>query len=506
MRARFSRNIWVFNMALFCLLLGSLATSFVWVGCNAGGSALHARSVNESILDDKEALQAATAVQRLFRNIAKSVGPAVVSINVVQNVAQNNPYNDLFRDDFFRHFFGDRAPQQQQQPQQRRRSVSAGSGFIIDKDGHILSNLHVVQQASEITVSMIDGTEYKARLVGSDRHTDIALLKIDAPKNIPFVALGDSDELEVGDWTIAIGNPFNLPGTFTVGVVSAKSRGDQVGAPFQNFIQTDTAINPGNSGGPLVNVRGEVVGINTMIYTRTGGSLGIGFAIPVNTAKSVVSGILKDGKFERGYIGIYPAAIDDKMRTALRLPADTGVMVNSVIENGPAAKAGMKDGDVILEIDGKKITSVSQLMRVVADIPAGKAVPIVVQREWKKVNLRITVVNRPEEEELAKKEEPKQEESGVWLGLRVVALNQVNPAQLGRLGIAANEGGVLINGFAPNAPESDLTAGDLIKEINYVTINTLDDFTKFVRAEASKKSFIFKVKRQGQTIYVAVNL
>ena len=496
---RFSRNIWIFNLALFCLLLGSLATSFVWAGCNGGGHVLLAKSVNESILNDKEALQAATSVQRLFRNVAKAVGPAVVSINVVQNIAQNNPYNDLFGDDFFRHFF---TPQQ---PQQRRRSVSAGSGFIIDEKGHILSNLHVVQQASEITVIMPDGKEYKAKLVGSDKHTDIALLKIDAPKNIPYVALGDSDELEVGDWTIAIGNPFNLPGTFTVGVVSAKSRGDAVGAPYQNFIQTDTAINPGNSGGPLVNVKGEVVGINTMIYSRTGGSLGIGFAIPVNTVKSVVAAILKGGKFERGYVGIYPAAIDDKMRTALKLPAETGVIVNSVVENGPAAKAGMKDGDVVLEIDGKKITSVPQLMRIVAEIPAGKSVPFVVQREWKKLTLNIAVVNRPDEEEEDKKEESKQEESKEWLGLRVVPLGQVNPAQLRRLGLTAGEGGVLISGFAQNAPESDLAAGDLIKEINYVAINTMDDFNKFIRTKASEKSFIFKIKRQGQSLFVAVN-
>jgi len=498
-RIRFSRNIGFINIILFALLLGSFTTSLVWAGCNGGAhNAIHAKSANETILDDKEGLQAATAVQRVFRNIAKSVGPAVVSINVVQNAVQGNPY-DGFGDDFFRFFFGDREPQ-------RRRSVTAGSGFIIDEKGYILSNFHVVRQASEITVIMLNGSEYKAKLVGSDSASDIALLKIEGSAAFPTVALGDSDELEVGDWTIAIGNPFNLPGTFTVGVVSAKSRGEQLDAPYQNFIQTDTAINPGNSGGPLVNIRGEVVGINTMIYTRTGGSLGIGFAVPVNIAKDVVAAILKDGKFERGYIGIYPGAIDEKMRAALKLPAETGVIVNSVIENGPAAKAGMKDGDVILEIDGKKITSVPQLKRLIADIPAGKSVPFVVQREWKKVTLNISITSRPAEEEEVKKEEGKQGESKEWLGLKVAPLGTVNPAQLRRMGIVPNEPGVLITGFAPNASETDLAVGDLIKEINYAPINTMDDFNRFIRAEGSKKSFIFKIKRQGEMRYIAVNM
>jgi len=505
---RFSRTIGIFNVVLFSLLIGSLATSLVWAGgCNGGVRTIHAKSGNESILDDKEALGAAQAVQRAFRNIAKSVGPAVVSINVKQTVTQRapNPYERFYGDDFFRYFFGEREPQQ-------RQNTTVGSGFVIDKEGYILSNLHVVNQASEITVIMIDGAEYKAKLVGSDRLADIALLKIDAPDTIPYVTLGDSDEIEVGDWTIAIGNPFNLPGTFTVGVVSAHSRDQRVSvgrnASYQqNFIQTDTAINPGNSGGPLVNIKGEVVGINTMIYTQSGGSLGIGFAIPINTAKAIVAAIRKDGKFERGYIGVELAAIDEKMRTALKLPADTGALVNRVMENGPAAKAGMKDGDVILEAGGTKITSVTQLMRIVAELPIGKSASFAVQREWKKVNLSITPVKRPDEEEIGKKEEEKQQEEGKeWLGLKVVSLGAVNPAQLRRFEIAANEGGVLITGFAKNAPETDLDVGDLIKEINGVTINTMDDFNKFIQSESSKKSFIFRIKRQGQYLYTAVNL
>jgi len=476
----------------------------VWSGCDGNSHTLSAKTANETVLGDKEALNAALAMQRAFRNIAKSVGPAVVSVNVVQTVAQGNPYNELFGDDLFRYFFGDRG-QGQQRPQQRRKSVSAGSGFIIDKKGYILSNFHVVKQASEITVVLIDGREFKATVVGTDSATDIALLKIDPSGEIPVVALGDSDKLEVGDWTIAIGNPFNLPGTFTVGVVSAKSRGDQIGAPYQNFIQTDTAINPGNSGGPLVNISGEVVGINTMIYTRTGGSLGIGFAIPVNIAKNVVSSLIKDGKFERGYIGIYPGPIDDGMRTALKLPKESGVIVNSVIADGPAARAGMKDGDVILAIDGQDIISVPQLMRIVAEVPAGKTVPFVIQRQWQKMTLQITVVKRPDDEKLSRKEDTPQSETAAWLGMQIAPVSSINPLQLRRLGIDPNETGVVITGFSENAPESELAPGDLIKEINYVAINSIDDYRRFVEANKGKKSFIFKVKRQGQMLWVGMN-
>ena len=494
----------VFHLVLASLLLGSLVTTLVWTGCDSNRHGLSAKTANETVLSDKEALAAAVSMQRAFRNIAKSVGPAVVSVNVVQTIAQRNPYNELFGDDLFRYFFGDREQERAPQ-QQRRKSISAGSGFIIDKKGYILSNFHVVRQASEITVVLIDGREFKATVVGTDSATDIALLKIDPSGDIPLVALGDSDKLEVGDWTIAIGNPFNLPGTFTVGVVSAKSRGDQIGAPYQNFIQTDTAINPGNSGGPLVNISGEVVGINTMIYTRTGGSLGIGFAIPINIAKKVVSSLIKDGKFERGYIGIYPGPIDDGMRTALKLPRDAGVIVNSVIADGPAARAGMKDGDVILEIDGKKITSVPQLMRIVAEVQAGQTVPFVVQRQWQKLTVQVTVVKRPDDEQLSKKQDSKQEESQEWLGLKVVPVGSVNPVQLRRLGVQPNETGVLVIGFSKDAPESDLAPGDLIKEINYVAINTIEDFQRFAVANRDKKSFIFKVKRQGQLAWVGIN-
>lgn len=492
----------IFHLVLTSLLVGSLVTTLAWSGCDSGRHGLSARTANETVLADKEALAAAVSMQRAFRNIAKSVGPAVVSINVVQTIAQRNPYNELFGDDLFRYFFGDRerAPQQP-----RRKSISAGSGFVIDEKGYILSNLHVVKQASEITVVLIDGREFKATVVGTDSATDIALLKIDPAGDIPLVALGDSDKLEVGDWTIAIGNPFNLPGTFTVGVVSAKSRGDQIGAPYQNFIQTDTAINPGNSGGPLVNINGEVVGINTMIYTRTGGSLGIGFAIPINIAKRVVSSLIKEGKFERGYIGIYPGPIDDAMRTALKLPRESGVLVNSVIADGPAAKAGMKDGDVILEIDGKKISSVPQLMRIVAEFQAGQTIPFTIQRQWKKLTIRVTVVKRPDDEELSKKQETKQTETQAWLGLKVAPVSSVNALQLRRLGIQPNESGVLVVGFSKDAPESDLAPGDLIKEINYVAINTLQDFQRFAAANQDKKSFVFKVKRQGQMTWVGIN-
>lgn len=496
---RSKRLLWV-NLSLVSFLIGSLITTAVYVGCVDKQTGIHAAKTSNPVLDDSEAIRAATAMQRAFRNIARFVGPAVVSINATKVVTYRNPYNRLFQDDFFRHFFGDRYPQRQQQ---QRRTPTLGSGFVIDEKGYIITNHHVIQQADEITVIFSDGRRFKAKVIGSDKETDLALLKIEPKGKIPVVRLGDSDKLEVGDWVVAIGNPFNLPNTFTAGIVSAKSRGDRVGMPYQNFIQTDTAINPGNSGGPLVNIRGEVVGINTMIYTRTGGSLGIGFAIPVNISKSVVQSLIKNGKFERGYLGIYPGKIDEKMRRILKLDADTGVIVNSVVSGGPGEKAGLKAGDVILSIDGKKITSVSQLMRLVATLPIGKKVKLEVQRKWQKTTVQLEIGKRPGETAAAGNNGSEQG-GDLWLGMKVVPVSSLNALQLRRLRIDPDEGGVVITGLTDDAPDSELQPGTVIRAINYVPVKTLQDYRNFIKQHGKGSEFLFEVVQQGMKRFIAV--
>lgn len=495
-----SKRIFWINLSLVSFLIGSLLTTAVYVGCDQKRTGIQAAAKANPVLDDNEAIKAATAMQRAFRNIAKHVGPAVVSINATKMVTYRNPYNRLFHDDFFRHFFGNR----HRGRMQRKKTPTLGSGFVIDEKGYVITNHHVVQKANDIKVIFSDGRQFAAKVIGSDKETDIALLKIEPKGKIPVARLGNSDDLQVGDWVVAIGNPFNLPNTFTAGIVSAKSRGDRVGMPYQNFIQTDTAINPGNSGGPLVNIKGEVVGINTMIYTRTGGSLGIGFAIPVNILKSVVQALIKDGRFDRGYLGIYPGKIDAKMRRILKLKDKGGVIVNSVVQDGPAAKAGMKAGDVILSIEGKKINSVSHLMRSVASLKIGKKVKVVIQRKWQKKTITIEIGKRPGETADAG-DDSDQRDGRDWLGMRVVPVTSLSELQLRRLRIHPDSRGVVITGKSDKAPESELQAGDLIVAINYVPIRSMAEYRAFIKRHADKNEFLFEVVQRGVKRFVAVN-
>ena len=486
------------NLSLVSLLIGSFLSTVLISSCRSESISVFAKTSNTRVLNDKEALNSALTVQRAFRNIAKTIGPAVVSIQASKTpVAGRN--RRMYRDDFFRRFF-EGPYSRRRRPQRKRKAL--GSGFIIDKKGYLLTNFHVVKGADEIKVIFQNGKKLKAKLVGKDKETDIAVLKIKPFKNIPVVSLGDSDKTQVGDWAIAIGNPFGLSGTFTTGVVSAKSRGEKIGAPYQNFLQVDTAINPGNSGGPLVNIKGQVIGINTMIYTRSGGSLGIGFAIPINIARSVVSQLVSKGHFVRGYLGIYPTAIKEKMRKALKLPENYGALVNKVIENGPAAKAGFKDGDVILKIGGKKITSVPNLMRVVADFKVGKNVKFLVLRNWKRITLTVKIGKRPTDE-VSKNGKPGKIEK--WLGLRVIPSSSLSSRQQRMYGIPDGLKGMLIAEAAGAAAESGIQRGDLILSINYQRISTVSSYRNFIRRNGKKDSFIFKLLRRGRTVFLAVS-
>ncbi|WP_353366073.1 trypsin-like peptidase domain-containing protein [Acidovorax sp. FG27] len=316
-----------------------------------------------------------------FSGAARKAAPAVVSINTskaVRNPRSNDPW--------FQFFFGDQAAQQAQ--------TGLGSGVIISTDGYILTNNHVVEGADEIEVTLTDNRRARARVIGTDPDTDLAVLKIDLDK-LPVIVLGQSDQLAVGDQVLAIGNPFGVGQTVTSGIISALGR-SQLGINiFENFIQTDAAINPGNSGGALVDVHGNLMGINTAIYSRSGGSMGIGFAIPVSTAKLVLDGIVKDGQVTRGWIGVEPNELSPELAATFGVKATEGVIITGVLQAGPAAQAGVRPGDVIVEVDGKPTHSVSALLTAVAALRPGTSAPFTLQRGDARIEVQVVPGTRP---------------------------------------------------------------------------------------------------------------
>jgi serine protease DegQ len=316
---------------------------------------------------------------------ARRAAPAVVSVTASKAAPRNLPSDDPF----FRHFFGDRAIRQHGEQQ-----IGLGSGVIISADGYLLTNNHVIEGASDIEIQLADGREAQAKLIGSDPETDVAVLKISLDK-LPVVTLGDVDQLQVGDVVLAIGNPFNVGQTVTSGIVSALGR-NQLGInTFENFIQTDAAINPGNSGGALVDASGNLVGINTAIYSRSGGSLGIGFAIPVSTARLVMEGLIKDGVVTRGWIGVEPRDLTPEFAANFKLPVKEGVLITGVLADGPASAGGMRPGDVVVKIGSNRVANTRQLLDAVAALKPQTETVIAVQRGEKALDLKVTVAQRP---------------------------------------------------------------------------------------------------------------
>jgi serine protease Do len=344
----------------------------------------------DSPLKNKSNTQKALEIQDTFREIYELYKERVVFISTEQTVkVQQNPF---FDDPFFREFFG--APGQKQMPKTQKRT-GLGTGFIISSDGYICTNHHVIQGVDKVTVK-IENKTYDATVVGSDESTDIALIKIKSTTALKPAYLGNSDTVKVGDWAIAIGNPFGFDKTFTVGVVSATGRHD-VDYPGSSLslIQTDASINPGNSGGPLININGEVIGINRMIYSQSGGNIGIGFAIPINTAKSILEQLKVYKKVKRGYIGVQIVPLTEEYAKELGLKDNKGALVGAVVENSPAAKGGLQIGDLIVMINDKKIETYADLLDIVAKTEIGKSLKIQVTRKKEIINLFITVAERP---------------------------------------------------------------------------------------------------------------
>ncbi len=439
----------------------------------------------------------------IFVEIAKKENPAVVNVSTKAKTqsATRRPPNfptppdnvpDPFKD-FYDRFFG-------QRPEQRPRR-GMGSGFFIDAQGHILTNYHVVEGADEIIVTMEDNKEYTAKLIGSDSKTDIALIKIkdnEEKKTFPFLKLGSSEKLEVGEWVMAIGNPFGLSHTVTVGVVSALSRNIGAG-PYDEFIQTDASINPGNSGGPLINIKGEVIGINTAIISgNTGGNVGIGFAIPINVAKDILSDLKEKGSVTRGWLGVMIQKITPDLAKSFGLDEAKGALVGDVIPDGPAAKAGLKRGDVILKFDGKDVEEMESLPKIVAATEPGSTVKVEVVRDGSKkvFDVHIDVLKDAESPKVAAKEDK--------LGLQV---QDITPELMQSLQLDTTEG-VLVSDVTAGgaAAEAGVKRGDVITEINRTPVKSASDYKKVMSRVKKNSTVLFLVRRGGTTIYVAVKM
>lgn len=377
-----SRMKYIFPVILVCVMFITLNN----FSCSQNYPSLFG-DMNDSPLKGNKSARNAVEMQEAFRQVYDLYKDRVVSITTEQTVKM--PRHPFFDDPFFRQFFG--APEQQRE----RKRTGLGTGFILSEDGYICTNHHVIKGVDKVTVKVDDDT-YEASVVGYDERTDIALLKIDADGKLKPVFIGDSSSVRVGDWAIAIGNPFGLDRTFTVGVVSATGRRDvDMMGGSQSHIQTDASINPGNSGGPLININGEVIGINRMIYSRSGGYMGIGFAIPMNTAKSILEQLKQHKKIKRGYIGVQIVPMTQEYADELGLDEPRGALVGAIMRNSPAAKAGVKVGDVILAVDGEEIESYEDLVDIVGRSKIGKTLKATVWRNKSKVTLYITVKERP---------------------------------------------------------------------------------------------------------------
>jgi serine protease Do len=436
-------------------------------------------------------------LSRTFISVAKQIKPAVVNIDVVEKPKRSS----LRMPEGFPQIPG--FPQFGDTP---RRQKGTGSGVIISADGYILTNSHVAGDADQINVKLADGRELKAKVIGKDTETDLAVIKVDA-QNLSFAKLGDSDKLEQGEWVIALGSPFGLQQTMTAGIVSATGRDLGVGAgQFTNFIQTDASINPGNSGGPLINMQGEVVGINTLIFSQTGTNSGIGFAIPSNLATKVYAQLIKTGKVTRGYLGVFLQPVSPSLARTVGYTGTDGALVGDLSkEDSPAATAGLRSGDVIVEFDGKKVTSPKQLTEMVADTPVGKTASVKYVREGSVETAAIKLGERPSgsaDSEPADKDDP--EEDGARLGVSISPVT----AEVARELKLKIPGGVAITNVQPDSPaaEAGLQRGDVIHRINRTPVTTRQDYFTALAAIKGEKEITLQVERGSQLRYVSLTL
>ncbi|ALC14946.1 periplasmic trypsin-like serine protease lipoprotein DegQ [Desulfuromonas soudanensis] len=436
-----------------------------------------------------------------FRSVAKKVSPAVVFIKVEKSIPVSTGMNGFSSPDeeFFRHFFGQ--PPRFKGPERsprNRQEMGQGSGSIISPDGYILTNNHVVGEADRVQVQLQDGREYEAKIVGTDPPTDLAVIKIDE-SDLPFLRLGDSDQLEVGDWVLAVGNPFGLSHTLTAGIVSAKGRSGMGLNDYENFIQTDAAINPGNSGGPLVNLDGAMVGINTAIFSRSGGSMGIGFAIPVNMAKQIRDQLIEHGQVTRGRLGVYIQELTKELATSFGLDSDQGILVSQVIKDSPAEKGGLKRGDVIDKLDGEKVDKLADFRNRIALTPPGSKVALGIMRNGAAREIRVTIGNLDAGQTAGTV-------GGGDLPRLGLGLQPLTPELAERLGYQG-EKGVLVAAVEAGsaAAEAGIERGDLIQEIDRQAVSTPEEAGKILK-ETGGKTHLLLIRHGAATRYLALKI
>jgi serine protease Do len=448
------------------------------------------------------ARSATGAVPPDFADLTERLSPTVVNVYTTQTVEMSSSPHQFLPDEMeipepFRRFFG--LPDQNQAPQKREfKRTSLGSGVIVTSDGYILTNNHVVEDADEINVTLSTFEEYEATIIGRDPKSDLALIKIKPQNDLPAVTFGNSDDLRVGEWVLAIGNPFGLQQTVTAGIVSAKGRSIN-NESYGNFIQTDASINPGNSGGPLFNLNGQMVGVNTAIFSRTGGNIGIGFAIPVNMAENVFAQLKEHGKVARGWLGVMIQQVTNELAKSFNLERPIGALVGQVVSDSPAEKAGLKAGDVIISYNGREVSQMTMLPAMVANTKVGTKAKVELIRDGEKMTITVEIGKMDEEEAVVAGTETGTSKK---LGMTV---QELTPKLAESLGIDKTEG-LIVTDVDPDssAAEAGIHRGDIVLEINREKVGSVTEYRKALQDAKDKKTVLLLIQRDQNTRFVVI--
>ncbi len=452
------------------------------------------------------ASQAVSTTQALapgFTEVAKAVTPAVVNITTSMGDRGHEArgQRDRMRERMEEFFGSPGGPRMPQDPPERRRG-GMGSGVIVSPEGSIITNNHVIDGARELTVTLPDKREFKGKVIGTDPKTDLALIKVEA-KDLPHVAWGDSSKLQVGEYVLAVGNPFGLNSTVTLGIVSALGRGRMGITQYEDFIQTDAAINPGNSGGALVNARGELVGINTAIFSQTGGYQGVGFAVPASMAQPVYDSLAKTGKVVRGYLGVGIQEVTQDLAKSFGLKQTQGALVSDVNEDSPAEQAGFKQGDVIIGYQGSPVEDPVAVQRIVTRTPVGTKATVKVARNGNEMDLTVTIGEQPDTVKIASFEQGSSEHP-----LAGVAVQELDPQIARDLGLTKKTQGVVVMDVEPDslASQAGLTQGDVIREINKQPVNSVKDYEKIMSSLKKDQQVLLLINRRGASLFLSVKV